>query len=119
MTVTNDVSAFCTERLLKLLTESGFRIGSAPDAVVITPELLSFNVVEDNLYQGDVRLRMNITVPGSAPLSALYTGTSKRFGRSQSADNYNEALSNAFAGAVAKFVKDDAVFGKSMTPERQ
>ncbi len=114
--VNGNVIAFCTDRLMKLLTESGFRLAATPDAVMLTPELVAFNVVEGNTYAGDARLRMNVAVPGGTTVAGLYAGTSKRFVRSQSPDNYNEALSNAFAGAVEKFVRDEEVFGKAIAP---
>jgi hypothetical protein len=41
------------------------------------------------------------------------TFSSRPWGRSHSADNYNEALSNAFADVVHNLMQDDS-FGKAL-----
>ncbi len=110
--VRNNVGEFCSHRLALLLTQAGFQLASTPDAIPLAPELVAFSVIEGNIYRGDVRIRLTATPPGKPAFSTLYAGTSKRFGRSQSIENYNETLSNAFAAAVTKMVTDDDGLGQ-------
>ena len=106
--VRTNVAEFCSQRLALLLTQAGFQLANTPDAITLAPELIAFSVIEGSVYRGDVRFRVTATPPGKAPFATLYAGQSKRWGKSQSIENYNETLSNAFAAAVTKLVTDDA-----------
>lgn len=114
VTTKTNVAAFCTQRLTQMLMNAGFRLEASPTAIVLSPELVEFNVTEGGKYHGDVRLRINVASPGRAVVSNFYVGQSKRWGRSHSVENLNEALSNAFSSAVERFLKDDEGFGKAI-----
>ena len=109
--VRTNVAEFCAKRLTTMLGAAGLQLSASPDTITIAPEIVAFNVNEGGVYRGDVRLRMTITAPGKAPFTALYIGGSKRWGRSQNVENYNETLSNAFESAVSKMLHDDEGFG--------
>ena len=112
--VRNNVGEFCSQRLALPLTQAGFQLASTADAISLTPELVAFSVIEGSVYRGDVRIRLTATPPGKPAFSTLYAGSSKRWGKSESIENYNETLSNAFSSAVTKLVTDDEGLGQAI-----
>jgi hypothetical protein len=108
-----DVAAFCTKQFTDLLTAAGAHLGEGPNAVDLQAEILDFKVVEGGLYNGEARVHFSIQSGGQATWEGVYDGKSKRWGRSHSPDNYNEALSNAFADVVRNLMQDDS-FGKAL-----
>jgi uncharacterized lipoprotein YajG len=83
---------------------------------VLEAELLQYTVVEGGTFAGTVQIRATVRRGNSGQeWSKIYTGTAKRFGRSHSADNYNEALSNALQDATSQLVTDDE-FAHAVNP---
>jgi hypothetical protein len=108
-----DVAAFCTKQFSDLLTANGAHVGEGPNAVDLNAEILDFKVIEGGFYNGEARVHFSIQSGGQSTWESVYDGKSKRWGRSHSADNYNEALSNAFADVVRNLMQDDS-FGKAL-----
>lgn len=82
--------------LKKELTELGAKVVDAASADrTLRVELIKFWIEEDNTYNGDLRVRVTVVDRVGASLgSVLATGASKRFGRSLSAENYQETIEN-------------------------
>ncbi len=116
---TSNVAAFCSDRIKDMLTSAGFKLVEQAD-LIIQSEIVEYNVAEAGLFNGEVRVRFRVFSPGKPAFEALYEGKSKRWGRSHSPTNINEALSNALASATEKFLRDDAfadaLEGKSAAP---
>jgi hypothetical protein len=108
-----DVAAFCTKQFTDLLTAAGGHVGEGPNAVVLRAEIMDFKVIEGGLYNGESRVQFSIQSGGQSKWEGVYDGKSKRWGRSHSPDNYNEALSNAFAEVVRNLMQDES-FGKAL-----
>jgi uncharacterized lipoprotein YajG len=103
----DNVAQFCSNKLGEMLAHAGARMNETPQAV-LEAELLQYTVVEGATFAGTVQLRATVRRGNTGQeWSKIYTGTSKRFGRSHSADNFNEALSNALSDATSKMVTDD------------
>jgi hypothetical protein len=107
----DNVAQFCGTKLGEILISTGARIREQPVAALET-ELLEYRVIEGGTFAGKVSLRA-IVHRGDAAWSKVYTGTSKRWGRSHSPENFNEALSNALADVAEQLVTDDA-FGHAL-----
>jgi hypothetical protein len=114
-----NVAAFCSDRIKDMATAAGFKLVEQGD-FILQSEIAEFNVAEAGLYNGEVRVTFRIFAPGKPAFESVYEGQSKRWGRSHSTDNINEALSNALHGAMEKFLRDDALAdaleGKSAAP---
>jgi uncharacterized lipoprotein YajG len=108
-----DVAAFCTKQFTDLLTAAGARIGEGASAVDLRAEIMDFKVIEGGFYNGEARVHFSIQSGGQSKWEGVYDGKSKRWGRSHSPDNYNEALSNSFAEVVRNLIQDDS-FGKAL-----
>ena len=107
----DNVAAFAGAKLAEILMQSGARLREVPVAS-LEAELLEYKVVEGGTFAGTVSVRA-IVHRGGAAWSKVYTGTSKRWGRTHSTENFNEALSNALAEVAEQLVTDDA-FGHAL-----
>jgi hypothetical protein len=78
-------------------------------------DILTFNVLEDNMFNAEVRLEARLVDPTGKELwRGSGSGTSKTFGRSRSAENYNQTLSNSIKIAMAQIL-GDADFKKALS----
>ena len=77
-------------------------MGTAPSGAdrVLHTEVQRFFVVESGLYNGDVAMGITVTDGSGVVLWHGSEGRSKRFGRSFSAENYQEALTSAAGEAL-------------------
>lgn len=103
---TDNVAQYCTSRLGDLLARAGARLNDPPTAALET-ELLDYQVAEGGTFNGLVRIRAIIRRGTAEGWSKTYVGTSKRWGRSHSPDNFNEALSSSLADVVNQLVQDE------------
>jgi hypothetical protein len=110
----DNVGQYCSDRFGDLLRQAGARLDEPPMAMV-EAELLEYRVDEGGTFKGLVRVRVIVRRPGSPDWVADYEGTSKRWGRTHSPDNFNEALSNGLAEVVTKLVRDDG-FARALLP---
>ncbi|HVH42571.1 MAG TPA: hypothetical protein VM925_09510 [Labilithrix sp.] len=117
VTTKGDVAGFWRGRLRVMLESAGARLESAPQAR-IDAELLQFDCIEGNTFNGVARMRIIVIRPGAEPWSKHYEGRSKRWGRTHKPENFNEALSNALAEATRKLVQDEA-FAKALLGQAQ
>ena len=114
VTTKDDVSKWCTDRFRELLQQYAFDLRENGETVQLRGEVVQFYVLEDNLYRGAVGLKITAEAPDKSMLwQGLVTGTSQRFGRSYSEENYYETLSDAYIEAVQNLVKDEG-FAKAL-----
>ena len=114
VTTKDDVSKWCTDRFRELLQQYAFDLRESGETVQLRGEVVQFYVLEDNLYRGAVGLKITAEAPDKSMLwQGLITGTSQRFGRSYSEENYYETLSDAYIEAVQNLVKDKG-FAKAL-----
>jgi hypothetical protein len=103
---TDDVAQYCTSRLGDLLARAGARLNETP-VMALDAELLDYQVAEGGTFNGLVRVRAIVRRGNTEAWSKTYVGTSKRWGRSHSPDNFNEALSNALTDVASQLVQDE------------
>ena len=114
VTTKDDVSKWCTDRFRELLQQYAFDSRENGETVQLRGEVVQFYVLEDNLYRGAVGWKITAEAPDKSMLwQGLVTGTSQRFGRSYSEENYYETLSDAYIEAVQNLVKDEG-FAKAL-----
>lgn len=106
----DDVAVFVAEQIAILFRNAGARLNPSVGPRV-TIELAHFDVVEGGMYMAEAHLRVMST--NGRTFDKLYIGKSKRWGKSRSAENYNEALSNALSSAVHRVLHDEE-FGASL-----
>jgi hypothetical protein len=94
------VQQFCAERTHTLMAGAGARLVTESE-YVMTQELIGFEVVEGGMYNAKVTIRFTLSRGGNAIWTFASEGLSKRWGRSRSEENYNEALSNALQASIA------------------
>ena len=103
----DNVAEFCAARMGEMLARAGARLHEAP-VTILEAELVEYRVVEGGTFNGLVRIRAIVRHDGgNAAWSKTYVGKSRRWGRSHSPENFNEALSNALADAATQLVGDD------------
>jgi hypothetical protein len=99
------VQQFCAERTHTLLASAGAKLVTKSD-YVMTQELTGFEVVEGDTYSAKVSIRFTLSRGGTAVWTSVIDGTSKRWGKSRSEENYNEALSNALQSTIMILVSN-------------
>ena len=100
-----DVAAWCSGVARSVFEGGGARLDPAAQTQV-TLELESFRVVEGGMFNGEARVRVSVVRGGVVTLNELYEGKSKRWGRTHSPDNMNEALTSALSGALKRLMTD-------------
>jgi uncharacterized lipoprotein YajG len=101
-----NVAQYCTSRMGDMLAQAGARLVDAPQAA-LEAELVDYSVAEGGTFNGLVRVRAIVRRGSGEPWSKTYVGTSKRWGRTHSPENFNEALSNALADVTTQLVQDE------------
>ena len=103
---TDNVGQYCTDKIGAILVKAGARLEpGAP--VTLEIELLDYFVIEGGSFAGSVRMRTMLRRGTDEIWTKTYAGSSKRWGRSHSPDNFNESLSNSLAEATQQLLKDD------------
>ena len=103
VTTSDNVAAWCTDRLRYLLEQLGFDVVETEGDVIITGEVRRFFVAETNTYEGDVGLKIDVkSKEGKMLWSGLANGVANRFGRSYKLENYYEVISDSLLDAVQK-----------------
>jgi hypothetical protein len=109
---TDNVGQYCTDRLGEMLIHAGAHLEpGAP--TTLEAELLEYKVVEGSNFEGTVRVRTTLRRGGGTVWTKVLVGTSKRWGRTHSPENFNEALSNALAEVTQQLLLDDE-FARSL-----
>lgn len=69
--------------------------------------IITFNVLEDSTFNAEVRLEAKLVDPTGKELGSFSgVGSSKTFGRSKNAENYQQTLSNATRIALDQILSD-------------
>ncbi len=70
-------------------------------------EVMKLFVEEDHLYKGEARLRVALLdSAGKEVFAGLVSGTSTRWGRSKSEENYDEVLSDSLLEAIGHLMEE-------------
>lgn len=101
VTTRDSVAAFVGEHMKQLIAGNGTIEVDDTGPMILKVEIQQFLVEETEIYNGDVRLKITLVNSSGTDLwTGITRGTSTRFGRSYSAENYYEALSDSLVDAV-------------------
>jgi hypothetical protein len=103
------VSFYCDKEQIAKLARTAFSgFYKAADAKYrLNIDVTSFTVTEANMYNGMVTVNLSLADSNGATLwSGTDEGECKRWGRSLSADNFNEAVGSCLSNIVLKSLKD-------------
>lgn len=106
-----DVPAYVADTLKQVATGWGIKVTDAPDRVLVL-RLTRFFVDESNkalgsVYAAEVKFTYTLNDgSGKKLLEGASSGSAHRYGRSRSADNCNEVLSDSLKEAFATVVSD-------------
>jgi len=120
VTTTDDVSAFLTGRMLDLMKEAGLPVSDKAEGanLVLTGEILSYGVTENQTYKGELRLLLEIHSGAKSVWKGIVVGRASRFGRSYKPENYQEVLSDVLVEAASRMLSDQTFLrvlsGKAM-----
>lgn len=113
VTTPDPVPPFIRAHLFELMKEMGLPVTEKAEeaTVVLSGELLRFDVVEKETYQGEFRALVEVRA-GDRPLwKGLVLGRATRFGRSYKLENYHETLSDSLINGVSRMLTDAAFLG--------
>jgi len=100
---------FVTEVLKQEMTTAGLEVISDVGGTQrqIDSELLQFKVTEDSNYQGMVQLRLKVVdATGKVLWQGVGNGDGNNYGKSKSAENYQQTFSDALRRAITKILAD-------------
>ncbi len=102
------VAPYISAKLLALMVESGLPISDKVEGanIVISAELLRFNVIEKDTYEGELRAMLQVRSGEKLVWKGLAVGRTTRFGRSYKLENYHEVLSDCIVEAVSRLLSD-------------
>ena len=112
-TTKDSVAIFVTKQFGAVLQEAGLQVLPSGGVATINGEIEKFFVTETDTYEGIVTLKLQVVRGGKTVWSGTVTGTATRFGRSYSAENYYETLSDSLYDGVYKLSKN-AAFQKAL-----
>jgi len=96
----NDVAAFVTERLKRVMGNAGMSVVDSAPTHVLEGEVRRFFVDEKARYNGEVEFDLVLKDGAGRTLwTGSANGAATRFGRSYKADNYYEVLSDSLMQA--------------------
>jgi len=109
VTTKDDVAAWSTDRFKYILKQVGLNIVDAGETVVIKGDILTFVVVEDSLYRGNIGIKLFVeSTEGKLIWQGMLVGRSNRWGGTYKLDNYYEAISNTYLDAVKNILRNDS-----------
>jgi hypothetical protein len=95
MTTSSDVAAFVTDHMKDTLRRAGLNIVDDGADVVMSGEIRQFFVTEVNTYGGELSVLVHLkNTAGKELWTGVVAGDSTRWGRSYSAENYYETMSD-------------------------
>ena len=107
VTTPDNVAAFVKEHLNQLISGTGLTEVDSGGTVILKAEILQFFVEETEIYNGDVRLKVTLIDSSGNPVwTGITSGAATRFGRSYSAGNYYETLSDSLIEAVQHLMQN-------------
>ncbi len=108
VTTPDSVAAFVNEHMKQLISSNGVTEVDDAGTVILKTEIQQFFVEETETYNGEVRLKVTLVNSSGNPVwTGITSGTSLRFGRSYSAENYYETLSDALIEAVHNLMQSE------------
>jgi hypothetical protein len=109
VTTSSDVAAFITEHVKDTLHVAGLNLVEAPGALTLSGEIRQFFVTETGTYRAELSLVLHLRdAHGKELWSGAAAGSTQRFGRSYSAENYYETLSDAVLRATQNLLSNPA-----------
>ena len=107
VTTQENVPAFVTDKLKKVITDAGLSVVEGGGEVVLVGELQKFFVEETSEYSGELRVKFTAKNPSGKELwTGSVLGHASNFGRSYKDDNYYETLSNSIVDATVVLFRD-------------
>jgi len=101
MTTSSDVAAFVTDHLKETLHGAGLNIVDGEADLTISGEIRKYFVTETGTYQGEVSLLLHVKNGAGKELwTGVASGSATRWGRSYSAGNYCEVMSDMLLQAA-------------------
>lgn len=107
VTTRDNVAAFVSEHMKEVISSNGADVDDT-GPVILKVEIQQFLVEETEIDRGDVRLKVKlVNSSGNDVWTGVTRGTSILFGRSYSAENYYEALSDSLVDAVRNLMRSE------------
>ncbi|MCA3013179.1 MAG: hypothetical protein INH41_12360 [Myxococcaceae bacterium] len=100
-----DVATWCADVARSVFEGGGARIDPSA-ATQITLQFEALRVVEGGMFNGEALVRVSVTRGGVTTLNDVYSGKSKRWGRTHNPDNMNEAITSALSVALKRLLTD-------------
>jgi hypothetical protein len=109
VTTSSDVAAFITEHVKETLHVAGLNVVDGPGALVLSGEIRQFFVTETGTYHSELSLVLHLKdAHGKEIWSGAAAGSTQRFGRSYTAENYYETMSDAVLRATQNLLSNAA-----------
>ena len=106
VTTRDSVAAFVSEHMKQLIAGNGNIEVDDTGPMTLKVEIQRFLVEETHIYNGDIRLKITlVNSSGTDVWTGISRGASTGFGRSYSAENYYEALSDSLVDAVRNLLR--------------
>ena len=105
VTTSSDVAAFLVDHLKETLHHAGLNTVDSGADVVVSGEIRQFFVTETNTYSGEVSLLVHVKNSAGKELwTGLVAGDSTRWGRSYTAENNYETMSDMVLRAAYNLI---------------
>jgi hypothetical protein len=109
VTTKDNVAQWLTFNFSRTLSNFGINVVQDKGSLTLEADILNFFVTEKSVYKGLVAMKVRLLSKSNAVLwEQMVSGESTRFGRSYTAPNYYEALSNAVIYAVYSLLRNDS-----------
>jgi hypothetical protein len=109
VTTKDNVAQWLTFNFSRTLSNIGVNVVQDKGNLTLEADILNFFVTEKSVYKGLVALKVRLLSKSNAVLwEQMVSGDATRFGRSYTAPNYYEALSNSVIYAVYSLLKTDS-----------
>lgn len=107
VTTSDSVAEFVTTHMKTVIGDLGLELADEVADATISGEVKKFFCLEENVYQGEVLLKIKVVSDGETLWAGVAGGSSKRFGRSYKDENYYEVLSDSLLDAVVNLFNVD------------
>jgi hypothetical protein len=109
VTTKDNVAQWLTYQFSRTLSNFGLNVVQDQGNLTLEADILNFFVTEKSVYKGLVALKVRLLSKSNAVIwEEMISGDSTRFGRSYTAPNYYEALSNSVIYAVYYLLTNDS-----------
>ncbi len=109
VTTKDNVALWLTFNFSRTLSNFGVDVVQDKGNLTLEADILNFFVTEKSIYKGLVGLKVRLLSKSNAVLwEEMISGDATRFGRSYTAPNYYEALSNSVIYAAYSLLKNES-----------